>query len=70
MKKISQITWPKRKFDPRNKKDVMEYKNFLKNSRWVNNCPFFLEEPFLSIPSMIEHTIIMEYINTIVKTAK
>ncbi len=41
-------------FDPMNKEHLAEFKFFRENARWKTTCPFLLEEPYLSIPSMCE----------------
>lgn len=46
-------------FDPTNKDHVEEFKFFKQNNRWKNGCPFFLEEPFMDIPTMCSQ----KYIN-------
>lgn len=43
------------KFNPMNKDHVLMYGQFLKNGRsWKGLCPFKLEEPYESVPHMIE----------------
>jgi hypothetical protein len=49
----------KKIFDPNDANDVKCYKSFLKNSSWgVTGCPFILENPYLSIPHMIQDKIV------------
>lgn len=51
-------------FDPTNKKHLDQYKSFLLESRWSNGntvCPFKLEQPWLSIPHMIQDKIVRAY---------
>lgn len=47
----------KQNFDIRDKNHVLEYAFYLENNKWRNGCPFKLEEPFASIPHMIERKI-------------
>lgn len=44
-------------FDIHNKDHVTVYHNYLKNQKWDGSCPFLLEEPFKSVPHMIERKI-------------
>jgi hypothetical protein len=49
----------KRLFNPKSKKDILVYKNFLLTSGWgVGGCPFFLVFPYPTIPHMIQDKII------------
>lgn len=67
---LSHRTWNRRFFDATNREDVAEYKFFLENSRWTNNCPFELEWPFLNINDMVRTKLIEAHINLILKNAK
>lgn len=40
------------RFNPKDKKDLVELAYFRKNNAWKNGCPFFLEWPFTDIVSM------------------
>lgn len=42
----------KRIFNPALKEDLKELKFFLKNKRWISNCPFYLEDNWDNIPTM------------------
>jgi hypothetical protein len=66
---LSAVRWPKRKFDPFEKSDLVEYKFFLDKSQWRNNCPFELEWPYLTIPEMIRDKLINNYIKTMIEKA-
>ena len=68
--KIGHVHWPKRYFDVDSKDDIKEYKFFLDNSRWRDNCPFNLEDPHISIPDMIRTKLIDKYIDSMIKNAK
>ncbi len=49
----------KRLFNPKSKKDIAEYKNFLLTGGWGNGgCPFFLVFPYATVPHMIQDKII------------
>ena len=49
----------KRIFDPNNSTDLDCFKRFLKDGRWDSNgCPFVLENPYLSIPHMIQDKMV------------
>ena len=61
MSKLNQyfaITNPKRIFRADDKDDVLLFKNFMETNRWGFPCPFFLEEPYLTIPDMIKDKFI------------
>ena len=49
---VLKITRERRIFDPNNEKDISELSYFLKNNKWMNGCPFYLEEPYEDIPYM------------------
>jgi hypothetical protein len=44
----------KRRFDPKNKKDIELFIMFLSEHRWKEPCPFLLEEPHTVIPEMLK----------------
>lgn len=53
----------RRIFDENNKTDVEVYRQFLINNTWGHNgCPFLLEEPFASIPGMIDNKLIRKFL--------
>jgi len=59
LNKINQeILTRRRSFDPNSKKDLKEFAFFLKNNKWQNVCPFFLEWPYLTIPDMVKDKVI------------
>lgn len=46
-------------FDPKNKKHIKMYKDFLASNQWgKEGCPFILEFPYLTIPDMIKDKMI------------
>jgi hypothetical protein len=52
---IEKHSMPRRVFDPGNKKDIRDFRFFMKNFRWPDyQCPFYLEWPYLTIPDMIK----------------
>lgn len=65
--KISHLVWTKRHFDPNSKEDLSEYKFFLDNNKWRQNCPFILEWPFLNMQEMIRSKVIEAHIDTILE---
>jgi hypothetical protein len=49
-------------FDPANEQHLKQLAYFVKNGRWQNGCPFYLEQPYLEIPAMcsnrfLEHSL-------------
>lgn len=44
-------------FNPENKDHVIDFAKFLKNKNWTNGCPYYLEDPYLDIPTMIRAKI-------------
>lgn len=53
----------RRQFSSSSKTDLNAYKIFLTNNGWgTGGCPFLLEEPFDSIPGMIENKIIKHFL--------
>lgn len=68
--KVSSFIWQKREFDVNSKRDLSEYRDFLKTSKWGSNgCPFVLEYPYLTIPDMIKDKLVGTYIDTIYEQA-
>ena len=61
---------PRELFDPNNKKHLKEYALFLKTQRWKNNCPFYLEDPYMDIPSMINAKLSMHFLRKLVDDVK
>ena len=53
----------KRKFDPKNKKDIELFKRFMAENKWGEPCPFLLEEPYLNIPHMMKEKYIRSQFN-------
>lgn len=68
--RLSDLAWTKRRFNSNSKKDLLEYKFFLDNNKWIENCPFELEYPYLSIPDMIRCKLIENYFDKMLKSAK
>jgi hypothetical protein len=42
----------RRKFDPSNQEDLKDLGYFVKNKKWRDGCPFYLEFPYSDIPAM------------------
>ena len=57
----------KRKFNPSNKKDLVELKFFIKNGKWKTTCPFEVEYPYLNVVDMILHKFASSYIDSTLK---
>jgi hypothetical protein len=55
-----------RHFDPANLDDLNEYKYFMTTGRWRTPCPFFTEEPYNNVISMIERKIAKHWIDAMV----
>ena len=63
MNVLAQVQRQRVRFNPEDKKQVEQYRNFLVNHKWdVPGCPFELEWPYLSIPDMIKDKIINHYL--------
>ena len=45
-------------FDPSSKDDLKLVRKFLHENKWEKNCPFYLEWPYLDIPSMLKDKIV------------
>jgi len=59
LNKINQeILTRRRNFNPNSKKDLKDFAYFLRNNKWENVCPFFLEWPYLTIPDMVKDKVI------------
>jgi hypothetical protein len=56
----------RRKFNPADKKDLLELKYFKENNKWKNRCPFILEHPYIEIPAMCDH----KYTSYVLSTLK
>ena len=58
MNKIEQMNlYQRHQFDPSSKDDMKIVRKFLHNMKWENNCPFYLEWPYLDIPTMLKDRI-------------
>ena len=45
------------KFDPQNRKHMLDFARFVKYNTWKGGCSYFLEDPYTDIPSMIRAKI-------------
>jgi len=62
-KTFETIRKTKRVFDPTNEDDKGLYREYLRNKGWgVDGCPFILEFPHLTIPSMINDKLIYHFL--------
>lgn len=49
----------KRLFNPKSRKDIVKYKEFLRDGGWgAGGCPFVLVFPYMTIPDMIQDKIV------------
>ena len=49
--------YQRHQFDPSSKEDMKAVRKFLHINKWENNCPFYLEWPYLDVPTMIKDKI-------------
>jgi hypothetical protein len=68
--RVTNVNWVKHEFDAEDAEDLAEYKYFLQHQRWKTSCPFILEWPFVDIIQMVEHKIVRQHINSIIKLQK
>jgi len=61
MNKVEQFKmYHRRAFEPSNKEDMKIVRQYLHNNKWgIDGCPFYLEWPYLDIPSMLKDKITM-----------
>ena len=53
-------TWninQRRMFEPGSKDDMKIVRKFLHDNKWESNCPFYLEWPYLDVPTMLKDRI-------------
>ena len=55
-------------FDPANKKHLAELQKFHLTGKWTNGCPFYLEEPYLDVVSMMHRKVTDHFISRALKT--
>lgn len=49
----------KRLFNPKSRKDIVKYKEFLRDGSWgTGGCPFVLVFPYMTVPDMIQDKIV------------
>jgi hypothetical protein len=53
---------PRVLFDPSNKKHLSDYASFLKYNNWKNGCQYFLEDPYMDIPTMINEKVVSHFL--------
>jgi hypothetical protein len=66
-KKSTLTPQEKVEFDPQNKDHLKDYAYFVKHRNWKNGCRYVIEEPFETLPSMINHKIAMTKLKTLLK---
>lgn len=66
--KLSHLVWSKRHFDATSKTDLLQYKYFLDNNKWPQNCPFILEWPYLTMQEMIRSKLIEAHFDKILES--
>ena len=58
MNKIEQMNlYQRHQFDPSSNDDLKIVRKFLHDNKWESNCPFYLEWPYLDIPTMLKDRI-------------
>jgi len=56
--KIQQMNlYQRHQFDPSSKDDMSVARKFFHGNKWKDGCPFYLEWPYLDIPTMIKDKI-------------
>lgn len=45
------------KFDPSNRKHMLDFARFVKYNNWKDGCSYYLEDPHGDIPTMIRFKI-------------
>lgn len=51
---IARFLKQRRFFDPKKKEDLKELSFFLKNNKWKQGCPFYVEWPYENIVAMCQ----------------
>jgi len=59
------LTITKRKFNPSDLHDLLEYKYFKNKGTWQSSCPFVLEWPYVNVPMMLDDLIVNHYLASI-----
>lgn len=49
---------PRVDFDPSNEEHLRDYALFLRKGNWVHHCQYFLEDPYIDIPTMVNAKIV------------
>lgn len=57
------------KFDPTNVQHMLDYADFLKSNNWRHGCPYYLEDPYTDIPTMIQSKIAQHFTTQLLKSA-
>jgi hypothetical protein len=56
----------RRIFDPSKKEDLKELKHYLDHNKWIENCPFYLEDYWDNIPVMCMQKYAQYMLNKVV----
>ena len=51
-------------FNPKDRAHRVRYARFLKSGAWGGPCPFYLEEPYKDIPSMVMAKVAVEFLSS------
>jgi len=54
-------------FNPSNTKHMLDFASFLKYHTWKNGCNYYLEDPYVDIPTMIHEKITMNVLSKFMK---
>lgn len=55
------------KFDPNNRKHMLDFARFVKYNTWKDGCSYYLEDPFADIPTMIRSKIVDHTLSKLVE---
>ena len=53
-------------FDPTDDGHMKTYASFVKNKNWQNGCPFFLEDPYNDVPTLINEKIVQSVLKPLI----
>lgn len=57
------IQRPRVLFNPADENHLKDYAKFLKHSNWKEGCNYFLEDPYMDIPTMINEKIVNHFLS-------
>lgn len=67
-RKRAWVPEPRIAFNPANKQHRLDYAQFIKYNNWKNGCKYFLEEPYMDIPTMINDKLVQHYLKPMLET--